>query len=281
MLTIPPEYNVHLDFYIRPPCEQISLFGALSDVPEASTTWFATHHPHYKENPGMTESAYNPFLLRQSRKRISLLVVSSDRIVKFATYHPHYKEKFGMIEPMYNPFLLRQRPKLILLLRVSYDYIVKIMKLPCCEPKAGKHLFAVYHPYYKEEYWMTNAAYDSGLRYSSDKLRTIAFLYELKAFFVPSYAAQTVEFLSDDQTLSNKQLQWQITNKSRGLRYVKPDPRDTHLFSQISYVICLANVINESNIIHWCPQLIRGVLATNFYAMANGFDIKKQHWERY
>ena len=77
---------------------------------------------------------------------------------------------------------------------------------------------------------MTKAAYDLGLRYSSNKLRTIAFLYKPKASFVPSHAAQIVEFSPNDQILSNKQLQWQITNKSRGLCYVKLNPQDTHLF---------------------------------------------------
>ena len=128
-----------------------------------------------------------------------------------------------MIELLYNPFLLRQSLMLISLLRISYHYIIKIIKLPCCELKTGKHLFAIYHSYYKKELWMTNAAYNPGLHYSSEQLRTIAFLYKPKAFFVPFHAAQTIEFSPDDQTLSNKQLQWQITNKSCGLYYVKPN----------------------------------------------------------
>ena len=70
---------------------------------------------------------------------------------------------------------------------------------------------------------MTNAAYDPGLYNSSDKLRTIAFLYKLKASFVPIHTVQIVEFLPNDQTLSNKQLQWQITNKFCGLYYIKLD----------------------------------------------------------
>ncbi len=42
-----------------------------------------------------------------------------------------------------------------------------------------------------------------------------------EASFDLSQAAQTVESSSDDIALLNKRFQWQITNKSRGLRYVK------------------------------------------------------------
>lgn len=37
--------------------------------------------------------------------------------------------------------------------------------------------FAIYPLYYKEELWITNTAYDLYLRYSFDKLKTIAFVY--------------------------------------------------------------------------------------------------------
>lgn len=106
LLTISPEYNIHLDFYIWPPYKQISLFGALSDMLKASITWFAIHHWHYKENSGITESTYNPFFFQLFRKRIFLLGVSYNYIVKFAIYHPYYKEKFWMIESIYNSFIL-------------------------------------------------------------------------------------------------------------------------------------------------------------------------------
>ena len=43
----------------------------------------------------------------------------------------------------------------------------------------------------------------------------------------------------------------------------------------ISYVICLANAITMANIIYWCKQVTRCVLAAKFYAIAHGFDIEK------
>ena len=105
--------------------------------------------------------------------------------------------------------------------------------------------------------------------YSSVKLTS-------EASFHLSRAAQTVKFLPDDNALSNKRLQRQITNKSRGLRYVKLD-RGTLLLSQIGYIICLANAIIKANIIHWCKQVKRGILAAELYAMAYGFGIEKRH----
>ena len=86
-----------------------------------------------------------------------------------------------------------------------------------------------------------------------------------EASFDPSLAAQTaaqtVEFSPDDIVLLNKRLRWQTTNKSRQLRHIKLDPRDTHI-SQ-------------------CKQVTRAVLAAKFYAMAHGLNIEKRHWGRY
>ena len=45
---------------------------------------------------------------------------------------------------------------------------------------------------------MTNIAYDPYLCYVSNKLKTIAFVHQLKAFFVSCQATQIVQFLLDD-----------------------------------------------------------------------------------
>ena len=152
----------------------------------------------------MTESTHKPFLIRPPLKLLSLPGATFDYVVKFATYHPNYKEKLRIIEFMYNPFLFRSLPKLILPLYASSDYIVKIIKLPRCIPKAGKHLFAVHHPHYKKELWRTSVAYDPCLHYSSDKLKTIASVYQPKASFVSFHSGQIIEFLPDNNVLLNK-----------------------------------------------------------------------------
>ena len=78
-------------------------------------------------------------------------------------------------------------------------------------------------------------------------------------------AAQIVEFLANDIAFLNKRLQLQITNKSRGLRYIKLDQNTLELVvftnssfannkdmsSQIGYIICLADATNKMNIIYW------------------------------
>ena len=92
------------DFYICPPPKQISQLGTssdyivkviklLHDMPEASIKRFAAYYPYNKKKPGMTESAYDPFLFRPPPKLLSLFDASSNCIVKFAIYHPKYKEK--------------------------------------------------------------------------------------------------------------------------------------------------------------------------------------------
>ena len=114
---------------------------------------------------------------------------------------------------------------------------------------------------------------------------------QAEASFDLSRAAQTVEFLPDNIAMLNKRLQWQITNKSRGLRYIKLDQDTLQLIvftdssfannkdmsSQIGYVICLADATNKANIIHWssikCKRVTRSVLAAELYGIAHGFDI--------
>ena len=105
-------------------------------------------------------------------------------------------------------------------------------------------------------------------------------------------AAQTVEFLPDDIALLNKRLQWQITNKSQGLHYIKLD-QDTlqlivftdssfvnnkDMLLSISYVICHADTTSKANIIHWSSikykRVTRSVLVAELYKMAHGFDIR-------
>jgi hypothetical protein len=77
-------------------------------------------------------------------------------------------------------------------------------------------------------------------------------------------AAQSIEIISDDIISLNKRLNWQIINQSRDLKYVKLNQstlqlvifidsffvNNRDLSSQIDYVICLADFINTTNIIH-------------------------------
>jgi hypothetical protein len=88
----------------------------------------------------------------------------------------------------------------------------------------------------------------------------------------------------------NKRLNWQIINQSRDLKYVRLNQtslrlvifidsffvNNSDLFSQIDYVICLADD-THANILHWssieCKRVTRSVLATELFAMIHDFDV--------
>ncbi len=116
---------------------------------------------------------------------------------------------------------------------------------------------------------------------------------QFEAFFDLSHAAQFTDstFCSDDVIALNKRLQWQIINQTRELQYVKLNQaslqlmifsdsffaNNRDLFSQIDYVICLADSINTMNILHWfsikCKWVTRNVLAIELFAMIHDFDV--------
>uniref|UniRef100_A0A093UWB3 Transposon Ty2-OR1 Gag-Pol polyprotein n=1 Tax=Talaromyces marneffei PM1 TaxID=1077442 RepID=A0A093UWB3_TALMA len=119
----------------------------------------------------------------------------------------------------------------------------------------------------------------------------IASVSQPEALFDLSFAAQTTQPGKKDRKVLNKRLQWQIDNPTRGLRFVKIDLRTAQLYafvdasfannkdssSQIGHVIVLADAQNNANILHWsstkCKRVARSVLASETYAMANGFDV--------
>ncbi|KAI0995523.1 hypothetical protein K3495_g12655 [Podosphaera aphanis] len=112
-----------------------------------------------------------------------------------------------------------------------------------------------------------------------------------EASFDFSFAAQTTNPQEEDIAALNKRLNWQIVNKQRGLTFVKLDKNTLKLYaftgasfannkdysSQIGFILVLADSTNKANIIHWssikCKRVTRSVLASEFYAMAHGFDI--------
>jgi hypothetical protein len=87
-------------------------------------------------------------------------------------------------------------------------------------------------------------------------------------------------------------LQWQIINQIRNLRYVKLNQSSLRLVifidlffannrdlsSQIDYVICLADLINTINILHWfsikCKKMTRSVLTIELFTMIHDFDVE-------
>jgi hypothetical protein len=119
----------------------------------------------------------------------------------------------------------------------------------------------------------------------------IASVCQPEASFDLSYAAQVNNPTENDAKALNKRIQWQIENSSRGLTFVKLDQESLQLLvftdasfannrdlsSQIGYVLVLTDSANKANIIHWssikCKRVTRSVLASELYAIVNGFDI--------
>ncbi len=112
-----------------------------------------------------------------------------------------------------------------------------------------------------------------------------------KASFDLFHAVQFIEMSSNDIIALNKRLQWQIINQIKDLKYVKLNQlilrlvifidsffvNNSDLFSQIDYVICLADA-THANILHWssikCKKVIRSVLAAELFAMIHDFDVE-------
>lgn len=111
-----------------------------------------------------------------------------------------------------------------------------------------------------------------------------------QAVFDLSRAVQITNPSAKEIHLLNKRLQWQISNQELGLNFVKLDPQTLRLIvftdssfannadhtSQIGFVILLADAHNRCNLIQRssvkCKRITRSVLASELYAMVNGFD---------
>lgn len=244
------------DPFLRP-LSQLSLLPF--DLPDYIGK-FAFYHPHYKEKPGMTKS-HDPFILRPSPK-LSSPGTFSDCVGKFSIYHLHYKEKLD-ISNLTRNFACNaelglvtkkgELPKTFLYLLLGAFQLPSLiisLTLSKMRPPIFDHLaMSKCVPMSKWQFSSILASFSSLADYSSIELTSEASINFSSATQI---ATQIVEISPNNIALPNKQFQWQISNKSRGLRYFK------------------------------LGQDILSVLAVKFYTMmAHKFDIKKQHRGRY
>lgn len=193
--------SIYNSFLLQPSQQLILLPDSLFDY---IIKVFASHQPHYKEKliGNLTcRFSFTTLLGRVVKKEEPLKIVLhllslTLKPLSLLFSSTFIKKCLEMSKWQYSSTLAS-----ILLLA---DYILKIMKLLYCKPKAGKHLFVIYYPQYKEELWMINTAYNSYDRYSFDKLTSIAPMYHPKASHNLSHAAHIKQFLSYNQVLSNK-----------------------------------------------------------------------------
>lgn len=119
----------------------------------------------------------------------------------------------------------------------------------------------------------------------------VASLSQPEAAFDLSYAAQTTDPEKADIEAPNKRLKWQLENDEHSLNFVNIDMSTAKIVvfvdgsfannkdysSQIGYVIVLADANGNANILHWsstkCKRITGSVLASELYALANGFDV--------
>ncbi|RAL58471.1 hypothetical protein DID88_005175 [Monilinia fructigena] len=119
----------------------------------------------------------------------------------------------------------------------------------------------------------------------------VATMSQPEASFDLSFAAQITSPKEEDAKALNKRLQWQMDNKTRGLKFVPLDKdslqivaftdasfaNNPDLSSQIGYIIALTDKDNKANLIHWssvkCKRVTRSVLASELYGMTLGFDV--------
>jgi hypothetical protein len=126
----------------------------------------------------------------------------------------------------------------------------------------------------------------------------IASICQPEAAFDLSTAAQ-IQHPDEQQCIQlNKRLKWQAHNLQRGLCYLPIDlstaqlmifvdgsfANNADLSSQLGFIIMLVNETRDDgsftitgNTVHWsstkCKRVTRSVLASEVYAMVNGFDI--------
>lgn len=297
--------NLNREFYIRPSPELISLLGVSSDcvikvmkplygVPEAGNHWFPTYHIHHKDKLGMKESTYDlcllyssgPFGIMGMQNNDTLILADNDfaskeeAAIKSAKIMTKDQEHLTSFQPLkFNGAQIKLDSEEIVLTKESHvGGILPVTNYDADSISSRGITRTKLSP--KEQYLAQRArgAY-------------IASVCQPEASFHLFQAAQTAEFSPHDIAMLNKRLQWQITNKSQGLRYIKLD-QDTlqlvvftdssftnnkDLSSQIGYVICLADATNKANIIHWSlikyKRVTRSVLAAELYGMAHGFAI--------
>jgi hypothetical protein len=298
-------------FYIHPPPELTAQLGMNNDVilqvvkplygvPESGNHWFKTYHGHHTEQLGMTQSTYDPcFLYRNSlstkEPRSFVGLQTDDTLILGNTLFADLEEQKLKSEGLISKdreSLAQDRP---IKFNGGLIELLPTGDLLLTQEAQCKNLSLVGTGTSSTTSARGITRKDLSMRkqYIAQRARGayIASISQPEAAFDLSFAAQVTEPMEDDAKALNKRIQWQIDNSTRGLKFVKLDPKslqlvvftdssfanNTDLTSQIGYVITLADATGKANIVHWssikCKRVTRSVLASELYAMTHGFDI--------
>jgi hypothetical protein len=287
--------SLNREFYVRPPKEIIDQLGIdrtailkvvkpLYGVPEAGNHWFRTYHSHHIDHLHTKQSTYDPCLLYTNdpfgvvglQIDDTLFVASTEfaRAEQDELYKAHFmakdRDELAIDKPLqFNGGLIQLRA----------DGSITLTQEKQCK-KIGLVTTVKGNAKLKDEYIAQRArgAY-------------IASMCQPEASFDLSFAAQAIHPTNENTKDLNKRLGWQLDNSTRGLTFVRLDENSLQLLvftdasfannkdlsSQIGYVVVLADNTNSANILHWsslkCKRVTRSVLASELYAMVQGFDI--------
>jgi hypothetical protein len=278
----------------------LKVIKPLYGVPEAGNHWFKTYHGHHTDKLGMIQSTYDPCLLYTTdRTCMGIVGMQTDDTLILADQSFAAAEE----EAVHSAKIMTKARE-----QLTPENALKFngTKIERTGPDGAIYFRQETHIQGIRLVQSTDATTTSARGKVRTKLTTreqyvaqrargayLASICQPEASFDLSHAAQSTEstFSSDDIISLNKRLQWQITNQTRGLRYVKLDQSSLQLVvftdssfannrdssSQIGYVICLSDSTNKANILHWssvkCKRVTRSVLAAELFAMVHGFDV--------
>ena len=292
------------DFYTKPPenVEQwqghyLKVVKPLYGVPEAGNHWFNTYHKHHTEKLQMMQSTYDPCLLFANEgDYFGLVGLQTDDTLFVGT------ESFASAEDseLKKAHLMsKDREQLTIGNPIKFNGCKISLQddgsMSLTQEKYNKTLDTVQGK--PTDLISSRGAVRPNVsekdQYVAQRARGayLATMSQPEAAFDLSFAAQMTNPDENDIKLLNKRLQWQIDNPKRGLKYVRLDRDSLKLIvftdssfannkdytSQIGYVIVLADKNDNANILHWsstkCRRITRSVLASELYAMSNGYDM--------
>ncbi len=303
--------TLNRDFYVQSFPELIKLMGVSSDcilkvvkplygVSEAGNHWFKTYHGHHTDKLGMIPFTYDSCLLytpTSFQTGLGIVGMQTDDTLILAD------QSFAAVEEEAvhsTKIMTKAREQLTSTnpLKFNGTRIERIGPDGVIYFRQETHIQGIQLVNSTESTIITSARGKIRAmlilrdQYIAQRARGayLASICQPEASFDLSRAAQSIEITSDDIISLNKRLNWQIINQSRGLKYVRLDQtslrlvvfidssfvNNSDLFSQIGYVICLADD-THANILHWssikCKRVTRSVLAAELFAMVHGFDV--------
>lgn len=267
----------------------------LYGIAEAGPHWFHTYQGHHKEKLNMETSSFDPCLLITKPDECSndecfaIVGLQTDDTLDIGTQSFMNKEEEELEKAGF-----KAKPCQVFQNGDTGDF-------NGCRITVEKDFIVMHQKGQAEKLIVVNKDQeDSAHQYVEQRARGayIASICQPEAAFDYSTAAQVQQPEADDIKKLNVRIDWQITNKRRGINFVDIDLATAKLMvftdgsfannrdmtSQIGYIVALVNEEKRDetftirgNIIHWsstkCKRVTRSVLASEIYGLVGGFDL--------